>query len=114
MQSRSRDSVKNRSSSSSARFRSTNRPIWLPTVVSIAQQIRVGLADLAAEELHDPEDLGAPQHGEAERGVQARPVGGRRSREVRIVDDVGNPGGLRGSTTLVPAGRRLPQRLSPG
>jgi hypothetical protein len=27
------------------------------------QQIRVGLADLAAEELHDPEDLGAPHHG---------------------------------------------------
>ncbi len=79
-----------------------------------SQQVGVGLADLATEELHDPQDLGAPHHGEAERGVQARPLGLRRAREVGIVDDVRNPGGLVGSTTLVPAGRRLPQRRSRG
>ena len=58
------------------------------------QQILVGLADLAAEEFHHPDDLGAADHGEAERRVQPCAIGDRRSGEVRIVDDVGNPGGL--------------------
>ena len=76
------------------------------------QQIRVGLADLAAEEFHDPEDLGAAQHGEAERGVQARAA---RRQALAESSDRGRRRESRrvgGSTTRVPAGRRLPQRRS--
>lgn len=40
-------------------------------------ELRVGLEQLLGEELEHADDLAADQHGEADRGAQAR--GGRRS-----------------------------------
>ena len=58
------------------------------------QQVSVGLADFAAEELHDAEHFAAEQHRKAEGGVQSFARGDGRAREVRVVDDVGNPDGF--------------------
>ena len=73
-----------------------NRPIWLPMLVEHRQQIVVGRADLAAEELHHAEHFAVQQDREPERGVQALARRDRGAGEIRVVDDVGDPGRLAG------------------
>ena len=55
------------------------------------EQLFVRLADFAAEELHDAEHLAIAKDGEAERAVEARPVGDGCPGEIRVVHDVRNP-----------------------
>jgi hypothetical protein len=60
------------------------------------QQVDVWRPDLAAEELHDAEHFAAQQDWKAECRVQALSCRDRRAGKIRIVDDVGDPGGLPG------------------
>ena len=65
-----------------------NCPIWLPIAAEHLQQLRVGLADLAAEELHYAEDVRADDDGEAEGGVESFLRGRRRAGKVAVMQDV--------------------------
>ena len=73
------------------------------------QQALVDLPNLAAEELHDAEDLAVQQHGEAKRGVQAFAIGDGRARKVRVAHDIRDPGGLTAWPRRGP-GRPAPRR----
>ena len=55
-----------------------NWPSWLPIAVSICEQVSVGLLDLAAEDLHDAQDVAVDRDREGERAVQ--PLRGPRRR----------------------------------
>jgi hypothetical protein len=64
-----------------------NMPIWLPSV---------GLANVAAEELHHAEDFAAQQHRKPKSGVQAFTRGRGGARKICVVHDVGDPRRLAG------------------
>src|SRR5687768_11091848 len=77
------------------------RPLTLDKLPDLAadgrhqlEQIFVRLPDLVAEELDDAQDLIAQQDGEAERAVEPFRGGEGRTREVVVLDHVGNPGRL--------------------
>src|SRR6185503_5313531 len=53
----------------------------------------VGLADVAAEELHHPQDVAAAQDWKREGTVKADAVRRRRTRKIPVADDVRNPCG---------------------
>ena len=55
------------------------------------QQVLVGCADLAAEELHHAEDFAAQQDGESKCRVQPFARGDGCAREVRVLHHVGDP-----------------------
>src|SRR5262245_9432304 len=58
------------------------------------EQVLVGLLDLTAKGLHDPQDVAIDDDREAERAVQPRASRRGRSREVWVLDDVWDPRGL--------------------
>jgi hypothetical protein len=60
------------------------------------QQVAVRRPNFPAEELHYAENFASKQDGESERAVQAFPCGNSSAREVRVVNDVGNPDRLAG------------------
>ena len=54
------------------------------------EQILIGLPDLVAEELHDPQNFAAEQDGKTEGRVQHFARGDGRARKISITDDIGN------------------------
>ena len=58
------------------------------------EQVLVGLPDLAAKTLDDPQDVAAEQDRKAEGRVQPFACGDGRALKIRITDDIGNVGGL--------------------
>ena len=91
-QNMSSDSVKKRSRSSCARGPIDEHANLVADRRQHRQQVRVGGADVAAEELHDAEYFAAEQDRKPEGRVESFARGDRGARKVRVVDDVGNPG----------------------
>ena len=106
MHNMSSDRVKNRSSSSCARRRSTNRPIWLPTLVSIDSRSSSGARISRLKNSMTLWTSPRSRIGKPNARVQSFARGNRRARKIRVADDVGNPGGLRRSPRRGPADRR--------
>ena len=58
-----------------------------------AEHVLVGVSDLRAEEFHHSQEPARAHDGEAKGAVKAVLGGGDGAREVRILDDIGDPGG---------------------
>ena len=86
--------MKNASNSSAAHFSGGIQANLAASGHHRVEQRRIGLADVAAEELDDADDLRSAKNGNRERAVQADPIGGCRAREITVDHDVRNPGGL--------------------
>ena len=101
----SSESVKNRSSSSCARRRSTNRPIWLPMLVSIDSRSSSGARISRLKNSITPRTSPRSRMGNpnAAWSPSRAAIGG--AREIRVLDDVGNPRRLRRWPRRGPAGR---------
>src|SRR6476620_11442154 len=68
------------------------------------EQILIGLPDLVAEELHDPQNFAAEQDGKTEGRMQHFARGDGRAGKIGITDDIGNVHGL----TAAPDSARQP------
>ena len=55
------------------------------------EQLRIRLADVGAEELHDPQHVVVMKDGHAERRTQSDRLGHGGARKIAVVPDVGNP-----------------------
>ncbi len=113
---RSGDRLKNASSSSAAHFPAAIQADLAAGRPHRFEQRRIGLSNVAAEELHHADDVGPAEERERERAVQPDAFGGDRARKVAVDDDVWDPGGVsaRPDTprqTHAASQRRLPAQL---